>query len=57
MIDIDALKADPRALINPADVVELTADLVVLPVLEDGGVEEAKLKERVDWWLEEGGDE
>ena len=59
MSDRDTLKQDPEALINPADVVEIPADLVVVSVLE--GVEnpatETAMRNRVDWWLEEGGDE
>jgi len=37
---------------NPADVVEVRADLAV-QVYSDAG----DLQERIDWWLEQGGDE
>jgi len=39
---------------NPADVVEVSADLLV-NILGKG--EDVATKERIDWWLEEGGDE
>ncbi|KZP34420.1 SET domain-containing protein [Athelia psychrophila] len=43
---------------NPADVVEIRADLVisVLPVGPVGLTPDAS-KERIEWWLEEGGDD
>ncbi|KAJ7354668.1 SET domain-containing protein [Mycena albidolilacea] len=39
---------------NPGDVVEITADLAVA-VLQTG--DDAATKERIDWWLEQGGDD
>nr|GAT54993.1 predicted protein [Mycena chlorophos] len=48
--------ANPSALGNPGDVVEIRADLV-LSVLDLPPQSEAKTKERIDWWLEQGGDD
>ena len=43
---------------NPGDIVEIRADLVVASVSErHSGGSSASSAERVDWWLEEGGDE
>lgn len=43
---------------NPADVVEIRADLVVsVLVSSSASVTLDGSKERIDWWLEEGGDE
>ncbi|KAI5116691.1 hypothetical protein M0805_002853 [Coniferiporia weirii] len=44
---------------NPADVIEITADLVVEVVALHlkKSVDDDALKERIDWWLEEGGDD
>lgn len=39
---------------NPGDVVEVPADLVTSVIVIDA---EQHLKERIDWWLDEGGDE
>ncbi|KAF7967425.1 hypothetical protein HWV62_19045 [Athelia sp. TMB] len=41
---------------NPADIVEIRADLVV-SVLAAGGLAPDVSKERIEWWLEEGGDD
>ncbi|TDL26018.1 SET domain-containing protein [Rickenella mellea] len=42
---------------NPADVVEVLASLVVEIVLREGHGTDSALKERIDWWLEEGGED
>lgn len=44
---------------NPGDVVEIRADIVVKQALETrtDSVQENYVHERIDWWLEEGGDE
>ncbi|KAF8915609.1 hypothetical protein CPB85DRAFT_1550593 [Mucidula mucida] len=42
---------------NPGDVVELRADLVVALVAERKHISSAVTKERIEWWLEEGGDD
>lgn len=44
---------------NPADIVEVRADLVVRSAIERAGGSDAEeaAKERIDWWLDEGGDE
>lgn len=44
---------------NPGDVVEVPADVFVSPVLDLGlkGVSVETLRERIDLWLEESGDE
>ena len=45
---------------NPADVVELPANLVTEVVklwYEERKIDAPDLEERIDWWLEEGGDE
>ena len=44
---------------NPADVVDISADLALEVVASHLGklAEDSELKERIDWWLEEGGDE
>lgn len=43
---------------NPADVVEIRADLVLSTFSETSGASSAVSNvERIDWWLEEGGDE
>jgi hypothetical protein len=44
------------ALGNPQDVVEIRADLVVKVVCGDAANDE-KNQQRIDWWLDEGGDE
>ncbi|KAF8199954.1 SET-domain protein, partial [Mycena galopus ATCC 62051] len=50
---VDLLPLPNGELGNPGDVVEITADLAV-GVLQ---TEEAVTKERIDWWLEQGGDD
>ncbi|PPR01715.1 hypothetical protein CVT24_001591 [Panaeolus cyanescens] len=43
---------------NPGDVVELRADLVLQSIIEvHPEFENANLEERIDWWLEAGGDD
>lgn len=43
---------------NPADIVEIRADLVVSVITEQTAHLSAdSTKKRIDWWLEEGGDE
>jgi len=43
---------------NPSDIIEVRADLVVSVLTQQNcGVESESTKERIDWWLEEGGDE
>ncbi|KAL1745674.1 hypothetical protein HDZ31DRAFT_35884 [Schizophyllum fasciatum] len=44
---------------NPADIVEVRADLVVRSAIEraGGSTAEEAAKERIDWWLDEGGDD
>lgn len=43
---------------NPGDVVEIRADMVVNAVLQHHSTSSsAQLQERIDWWLDEGGDE
>lgn len=46
---------------NPADVVEVPANMVVDAVVRQrehtAAADGSDLKERIDWWLEEGGDE
>jgi len=42
---------------NPADIVEIPANLVVEVVRIRNRKNEDTYTERIDWWLEEGGDE
>lgn len=42
---------------NPSDVVEVRADLMVSVLEQTCNVSSESTKERIDWWLEEGGDE
>ena len=43
---------------NPSDIVEVRADLIVSVLTQqDCDVSPDSIKERIDWWLEEGGDE
>ncbi|KIY70636.1 SET domain-containing protein [Cylindrobasidium torrendii FP15055 ss-10] len=42
---------------NPGDVVELPANIVAAVVTEKLGTSQATAEERIDWWLEEGGDD
>jgi hypothetical protein len=44
------------ALGNPQDVVEIRADLVVNVVCGDAS-NDMTYRQRIDWWLDEGGDE
>lgn len=57
-VDLVPLPDEPNVLGNPADVVEISADLVVR-VCTEAGSEDGRdgAKDRIDWWLEEGGDE
>lgn len=57
-VDLVPLPDEPGVLGNPADVVEIKADLA-LQVCSDVGTDlsSENAKERIDWWLEEGGDE
>ncbi|KAF7376573.1 Ribosomal lysine N-methyltransferase 4 [Mycena sanguinolenta] len=50
---VDMLPLPNGELGNPGDVVEITADLAVAVLQTD----EAMTKERIDWWLEQGGDD
>ncbi|KAJ7162078.1 SET domain-containing protein [Mycena filopes] len=50
---VDVLPLPNGDLGNPGDVVEISADLAVAAVQTD----EATTKERIDWWLEQGGDD
>ena len=44
---------------NPGDVVEVPANVFISPVIgvSPKGVSANVLQERIDWWLEESGDE
>jgi len=42
---------------NPGDVVEIRADIAVSVVMRHSGLSSESSQERIDWWLEEGGDE
>jgi len=42
---------------NPSDIVEVRADLVVVLAQQNCGVSPESSKERINWWLEEGGDD
>ncbi|KDQ21492.1 hypothetical protein BOTBODRAFT_99899 [Botryobasidium botryosum FD-172 SS1] len=48
---VDMLTLPDGSIGNPSDVVEITADLVVDIVASEHS------RERIDWWLEEGGDD
>ncbi|KAJ6498807.1 SET domain-containing protein [Mycena sanguinolenta] len=50
---VDMLPLPNGELGNPGDVVEITADLAVAVLQTD----DATTKERIDWWLEQGGDD
>ena len=57
---IDVIDEGDGIMGNPADVVEVRADSISRICLQkkiDESLSEEGLKERVDWWLEEGGDE
>jgi SET domain-containing protein 6 len=43
---------------NPSDIVEVRADLLVSVLTQQNHeISSESTKERIDWWLEEGGDE
>lgn len=43
---------------NPGDVVEIRADIAVDATMQHHStISSEELRERIDWWLEEGGDE
>lgn len=43
---------------NPSDIVEVRADLLVSALTQQNHeISSESTKERIDWWLEEGGDE
>ncbi|KAG6920153.1 hypothetical protein DXG01_004919 [Tephrocybe rancida] len=43
---------------NPGDVAEIRADIALSVILQkDSSLSEDSLRERIDWWLEEGGDD
>ncbi|KAJ7933792.1 SET domain-containing protein [Mycena leptocephala] len=50
---VDMLPLPNGELGNPGDVVEITADLAVAVLQTDDAI----TKERIDWWLEQGGDD
>ncbi|EJD02658.1 SET domain-containing protein [Fomitiporia mediterranea MF3/22] len=57
-VDLVPLPGVPWKEGNPADVVEIPADLALHAVLSSQArVDAESLKERIDWWLEEGGDD
>jgi len=41
---------------NPGDVVEIKADLIV-SVIRSEATKDDQIQERIDWWLEQGGEE
>ncbi|KAJ4483947.1 hypothetical protein J3R30DRAFT_3284112 [Lentinula aciculospora] len=54
---VDILPLPGGAKGNPADVVEIRADLVLSAFSSQSGTDAASSAERIDWWLEEGGDD
>jgi len=42
---------------NPADIAEVKADVVVKCAVAQGKIRLEETEERIDWWLEAGGDE
>ncbi len=52
-MDILEIPGSDALMGNPADVVEVPADLIPSVI----GTNPEVLKERIDWWLDEGGDE
>jgi len=46
----------PGRIGNPGDVVEIKADLIV-SVIRSDITKDDQIKERIDWWLEQGGEE
>ncbi|TRM70198.1 hypothetical protein BD626DRAFT_476605 [Schizophyllum amplum] len=59
VVDASADDTNAAGSPNPADIVELRADVVVRSAIEraGGSTAEAAAKERIDWWLDEGGDD
>ncbi|KAL5523460.1 hypothetical protein ACEPAG_7633 [Sanghuangporus baumii] len=56
-VDLVPFPADAGREGNPADIVELRADLIVQIVSASLGVDTDTFKERIEWWLEEGCDD
>lgn len=54
---VDLLPLPDGTIGNPADVVEVEADLAVVVCTESSNQLPEWLHERIDWWLEQGGDE
>jgi SET domain-containing protein 6 len=54
---VDLLPLPQGDIGNPGDVIEIRADLVANAVLEHQSTLSSELQERIDWWLEEGGDD
>ncbi|KAF9050042.1 hypothetical protein BJ165DRAFT_1455980 [Panaeolus papilionaceus] len=55
---VDTIPMPSGKLGNPGDVVEIRADLVLQTLLEGRpDLGDANLEERIDWWLEVGGDD
>lgn len=54
---VDLLPLPDGGIGNPGDVVEIKADLIVDAVMQHQSASLSELQERIDWWLEEGGDD
>ncbi|KAG6827343.1 hypothetical protein H0H92_012164 [Tricholoma furcatifolium] len=55
---VDLLPLPQGGVGNPGDVVEIRGDLTLPAILrKDASLSEDLLRERIDWWLEEGGDD
>lgn len=55
---VDTLLMSDGTIGNPGDVVEIRADIVVSVIVQHRLVLSSESsQERIDWWLEEGGDE
>ncbi|KAG6866402.1 hypothetical protein C0991_004687 [Blastosporella zonata] len=55
---VDLLPLPNGGVGNPGDVAEIRADIAVSVILQkDASLSEDSLRERIDWWLEEGGDD
>lgn len=55
---VDYIPLPEGGLGNPGDVVELRADLLVQSTGVEGSIDDnPDMKERIEFWLEEGGDE
>jgi SET domain-containing protein 6 len=55
---VDILPLSDGKLGNPGDVVEIRADTVVSIIIQrHSALSSESSQERIDWWLEEGGDE